>query len=447
MKKKFFLSLFIPLFLLLTLFALGVDYLSQQSIEDFAKESLVNELTNLHETLKTIAKENPAGFKNELETLLHSYRIGEEGYAWAMNRKGLLIAYSAGARYDNLNLLEEDAKIFFPLTITIKDTSFKIIGLGDQRRFVAVKPVKNKDLLLAVILPMKEFGPVMIKYRLLLIVIWLLFIGFVYLVSWSAASRAYLPVLHFKEVLNKILNLDQTRRNEPRFYPEELEPVEKELDLLTGKLYRLGEEEPNELTGLPGLIKLQDEIFSRIDHKQPMAAAHVDCNYFTPFNHRYGFERGDGLIRFMGVLIINTIKKKGNPDDFLAHLGGDRFVFITTPDKIDDISSELRNSFDRQVIFHYDEKDIANKSILSKDRQGNIHKYPIMKLTVTAVTNEKKPLFHPLQILDILAEIRKHLKTLDGVNYMKDRRGPEKDEPPPEHEDVPIIKEGNGSGG
>jgi DNA-binding response OmpR family regulator len=50
-------------------------------------------------------------------------------------------------------------------------------------------------------------------------------------------------------------------------------------------------------TGLPGKVRIQQELQERIDAHTPMSVVHADLDNFKSFNDRYGFQRGDGVIK------------------------------------------------------------------------------------------------------------------------------------------------------
>jgi hypothetical protein len=56
------------------------------------------------------------------------------------------------------------------------------------------------------------------------------------------------------------------------------------------------------------------------------------------------------------------------------------------------------------------------------DRQGELRRVPIVSLGAAVVTNEQRPLEHPLQVAQIAAEVKRYLKTLPGSRVAFDRR-------------------------
>lgn len=178
----------------------------------------------------------------------------------------------------------------------------------------------------------------------------------------------------------------------------------------------------NPLTHLPGNVSIQNEIEKRIKENNLFAVCYIDLDKFKIFNDRYGFERGDRAIQETARVLIKSLEARGNKDDFIGHIGGDDFVIITTPDKVDTLCPYVIKEFDKMAPTLYDEEDRIRGYILGKDRKGNPIQTPIMSISIVVVTNEKKKLTHVAEIAQIGAELKEYVKTLEGSNYIKERR-------------------------
>jgi len=122
------------------------------------------------------------------------------------------------------------------------------------------------------------------------------------------------------------------------------------------------------------------------------------------------------------TLVTNIVKEFGNKEDFVGHLGGDDFIFITSPDKVDKICEEIIASFDKQILLYYTEEDIQKSGFAWRDKEGTIKKFPLMTLSIAVSTNEKRQIIHPLQISQIFSELLIYLKKRPGSKYFRDRR-------------------------
>jgi hypothetical protein len=79
--------------------------------------------------------------------------------------------------------------------------------------------------------------------------------------------------------------------------------------------------------------------------------------------------------------------------------------------------------FDSMVTRFYTPKDIANGYIVSKSRQGNIKRFPIMTISIAAVINDKNIKMNHIKVSEIAAELKEHAKSFSGSILIKDRRG------------------------
>src|SRR3989442_7809716 len=61
------------------------------------------------------------------------------------------------------------------------------------------------------------------------------------------------------------------------------------------------------LTGLPGNIRIQDEIRRRVADEQPFALLYADLHHFKAYNDHYGFVRGDRAIQLLARLSTEVV--------------------------------------------------------------------------------------------------------------------------------------------
>jgi diguanylate cyclase (GGDEF)-like protein len=178
----------------------------------------------------------------------------------------------------------------------------------------------------------------------------------------------------------------------------------------------------NPLTRLPGNVSILNEFQSRIDKKLPLAVAYVDLDKFKVYNDKYGFSHGDEAIRETARLLIRATQELGNPDDFIGHIGGDDFVVVTTPDKVDTICEKIVKDFEAASPGFYNEEDKKAGFILGRDRKGLEQKFGLLSVSIGVVTNEKRELTHVAQIGEIGAELKEAAKHIERSSYVKDKR-------------------------
>ncbi|MBI3592573.1 MAG: diguanylate cyclase, partial [Nitrospirae bacterium] len=115
--------------------------------------------------------------------------------------------------------------------------------------------------------------------------------------------------------------------------------------------------EVNPLTRLPGNINIMKQTQRRLDSGETFALAYADLDYFKPYNDKYGFSRGDEVLKMLGRLILNTVKDRQSHGSFVGHIGGDDFIFIMDFDLIEDAAVRITDYFDRIIPTFYDADD------------------------------------------------------------------------------------------
>jgi diguanylate cyclase (GGDEF)-like protein len=197
--------------------------------------------------------------------------------------------------------------------------------------------------------------------------------------------------------------------------------IRSRVSLIFARVARVWDANP--LTRLPGNHSIMREIQAWIDSEAPFAIGYVDLDHFKSYNDKYGFLRGDEIIKMTARLLANSARKLNSAKAFVGHVGGDDFVFIVSPDKLDGVCSEFIRHFDLIVGDFYDEEDRIRGYIESVNRQGNKERFPIMSVSIAVVTNEFSPIKHIGRLSALAAEMKKRVKSLQGSNYQKDLRG------------------------
>lgn len=180
------------------------------------------------------------------------------------------------------------------------------------------------------------------------------------------------------------------------------------------------------LTGLPGGRIIEENLKERIKQEHlNFSFGYVDIDNFKCFNDVYGYLKGDRAILQTAYILYMTIKKFGNSDDFIGHIGGDDFVFITTPDLYEKICHEFILMFDKVIPFHYSPQDRKDGFISARDRTHTLRNIPLMSVSVAVVNRTRSSnITNIIEINERVAEIKHYLKNMPGSKFMADRRIP-----------------------
>lgn len=182
----------------------------------------------------------------------------------------------------------------------------------------------------------------------------------------------------------------------------------------------------NPLTGLQGNLEIHAEINKRIANNELFAVLYLDLDNFKAYNDVYGFTSGDRAIKLTADIIQSNVHMINNQGDFIGHIGGDDFVIITVPNKIDELCKGIIQDFDNKITEIYSEEDKEKGYITTVNRLGQVIEFPIITISIAAVTNESRTLYSPIQIAEISAQVKKRAKMIIGSTYVKDKRKDDK---------------------
>lgn len=178
----------------------------------------------------------------------------------------------------------------------------------------------------------------------------------------------------------------------------------------------------NPLTGLPGNNAIEEDINLRLSSGKIFVLVYLDLDDFKTYNDKYGFDSGDRLLLFTSKIITGVCRKYGDPQDFCGHLGGDDFVLITTPERVDEICRRIIKYFDRLTPNFYPVEDRLNKGIWGKDRNGRGKWFPFVSISVALVECLSPSQQSLRDISKNAAILKEYAKSLPGSVYVRDRR-------------------------
>ena len=173
-------------------------------------------------------------------------------------------------------------------------------------------------------------------------------------------------------------------------------------------------------TMLPGANTIEAEIERRLAEGGDFAFGYVDLDNLKAFNDYYGIARADGVIRQLGDLLREVITREGGPGDFLGHIAGDDFVFITTAERVDAIGRRICQTFDRLVPLYYSKADRQRGYIETWDRYGALRQFRIMSVSVAALTTATGRFRTYAELSAAAAEAKQRAKAIEGSSYVRD---------------------------
>lgn len=181
--------------------------------------------------------------------------------------------------------------------------------------------------------------------------------------------------------------------------------------------------EANALTHLPGNFAIERVIRNKIEAHQKFSVIYVDINNFKSFNDKYGFEKGDDVIRQTAKILLQTAANTTKEGEcFVGHIGGDDFIAVVPIEKEEVFARHFIAEFDRIIPTYYNEKDQERRCIRTKNRQGKLATFPLMSCSVAACNNSVRDYKGLSEISADAAELKSFLKMQPGSQYLRDRR-------------------------
>lgn len=175
-------------------------------------------------------------------------------------------------------------------------------------------------------------------------------------------------------------------------------------------------------TRLPGTDIIETCITRELAKNEPFAVSYADLDHFKEFNDRYGYHEGDRVIRVLARILHDVVKGVCGEGGFVGHIGGDDFIFIIPCAAVQVVCAEIVEVFDLLVPFQYSESDRRAGYYFGKDRRGQLHRVPLMTLSIGVVTNERRPFSSAAQVSELATEMKAYAKSLPGSVFSVDRR-------------------------
>lgn len=178
----------------------------------------------------------------------------------------------------------------------------------------------------------------------------------------------------------------------------------------------------NPLTHLPGNTSIMEELQKSIESGKTFAVGYADLDKFKIYNDKYGFEKGDEVIRDLARLLVRVVRAEGGPEAFIGHIGGDDFVFVVADEVADQVCKKIIQEFDTSAPKFYNEEDRKAGYIIGRDRLGNEIKTGLLSISIGIVSNVNQKITHVAQISEKGAELKKFAKSFQESNFVRDQR-------------------------
>jgi diguanylate cyclase (GGDEF)-like protein len=175
------------------------------------------------------------------------------------------------------------------------------------------------------------------------------------------------------------------------------------------------------LTGLPGNIRIQEEIERMVREDLPFAVVYADLDNFKAYNDHKGFVRGDRLIQATARVVQDAVMEFAT-DGFVGHVGGDDFVAVLKPGIAEGVAKRIVEAFDAQIHEFYEPEEVAQGFVEVEDRKGVMQRIPLVGVSVGIATTDVRTFAHYGEAVSMATEMKQFAKREARSSYAIDRR-------------------------
>jgi diguanylate cyclase (GGDEF)-like protein len=175
------------------------------------------------------------------------------------------------------------------------------------------------------------------------------------------------------------------------------------------------------LTALPGNNRIMEAIESKIHEDEDFSVLYFDLDNFKPYNDKYGFLKGDEVIKFTMRCILDSATFH-DENSFVGHIGGDDFVVISTVSSCEDIAKNAIADFDDSIKDFYSTLDSDRGFILQEDRRGQEQRYEVVALSCGIASTKEKNYDTAWEIVDVATTMKRVAKNQETSSFAHDKR-------------------------
>jgi diguanylate cyclase (GGDEF)-like protein len=197
-------------------------------------------------------------------------------------------------------------------------------------------------------------------------------------------------------------------------------------------------------TRLPGTREIEAELNRRVASGEKFAACYADLDHFKEFNDRYGYHHGDQVIQLVARILHDVVKGLCVEAGFVGHIGGDDFLYTIPLAAVPRVCDDVVRVFDELIPWQYSEQDRRVGYFFGKDRRGQLHRVPLMTLSVGVVTNQRRHFTRGTEVSELATEMKGYAKTLPGSVWAVDRRRDESAAPASAGASIDALRERQG---
>jgi len=176
------------------------------------------------------------------------------------------------------------------------------------------------------------------------------------------------------------------------------------------------------LTGLPGNIRIQEEIEQMVQKDRDFALLYCDLDDFKAYNDDRGFVQGDRMIQHTARIIQDAVLEFAGTQGFVGHVGGDDFVALVSPEVAEKTAKRIVECFDAGISEFYDPEVLDREYVELEDRRGDLRRFPLVAISVGVASTDLRRFGHYVEAVNVATEMKQYAKRRAGSSFAVDRR-------------------------
>jgi response regulator RpfG family c-di-GMP phosphodiesterase len=167
---------------------------------------------------------------------------------------------------------------------------------------------------------------------------------------------------------------------------------------------------------------VKSKVSGLINEGKDFALMYVDIHSVDAFRRVYGSSQADHAVRLIANVVSDAVQQFGDEDDLVAQLDQCALAVITTPRRAEPLCRRIISDFENQMQTLHQSMDKLLSHAEHRSKKTQRQKSPIIKLSISVVTNEKRRIWSYAEAEGIGAELRNHVKGLPTSSYFIDQR-------------------------
>lgn len=147
----------------------------------------------------------------------------------------------------------------------------------------------------------------------------------------------------------------------------------------------------NPVSGLPEGALVEEKL-SDVVHKSGLSLLHISIQNLQAFRDSYGFVASDDVMRAISLMILNTLKETGSPEDFLGHLSPSDFVIVLSPETLLPFQEKIKARLQQSLDYFYPLSDREQAAKLANRLGVQVNDIPSVYGKYSNVDQLKKEL-------------------------------------------------------